>query len=237
MNLTWEASSPLTLIILMGALSLLPFVAVCFTCFVKIQVVFALLRIGLGAQQVPSSIVTTTLAFLLSAMIMLPVIQDMKHESVQLSGEFLAERTSLNPKLTIEKFQKLISVLSVPLEQFLLKHSQMRERLFFYGLSHQQGVAEVEAEVEKFARQRFSDEDLISLTAAFLLSELQKGFLFGLLLFLPFLVIDLVVSSILVGMGMGMMSPATLALPLKLLVFIYCDSWFLITKALVKSYQ
>jgi type III secretion protein R len=125
----------------------------------------------------------------------------------------------------IETILSTLTAGAEPLQDFLRTHSHPRERQFF---------ARSRQSAEQADAQR--KEDLFSLIPAFLISELQEAFTIGFLLFLPFLVIDLVVANILIGLGMSMMSPVTISLPIKLLLFVLCDGWFLLSKGLVLGY-
>ena len=254
------AANPLVLFVLMGTMAVLPFCVVALSSFVKIQVVLGLLRIGLGAQQIPSGFVGTTLAFLLSCSIMAPLLSEIQRNLAPQQKAFL-ELKSSDTKLLLKLINHAADSVTAPLETFLRKQSKLRERVFFasvwgeasesagaddreaevFGLGPilclRPGVQSEEAKEMTFAFCRLHGENLLSLSSAFLLSELQSAFTFGLLLFLPFLIVDLVVSNLLVGMGMSMVSPSSISLPLKIFLFVSTDSWFHIARGLILSYR
>ena len=118
--------------------------------------------------------------------------------------------------------------LKEPLKQFLLKHTHSKERILFFGLAKKMRTPEQEADL--------TDKDLIVIVPAFVISELKEAFEIGFLIFVPFIVIDMVVSNILLAMGMMMLSPVTISLPFKLLLFILIDGWYLLARGLVLGY-
>lgn len=203
--------SPLWFGAVLIGFSLLPFLALSVTSFLKLSIVFAILRNALGAGQIPSQALGALLAFVLSAFIMAPTGQKM----------FAAITESKSPKVgsTVEDLLQLGSTTIPPLEQFLKSNTREREREFFRSLRGEQ-----------------EEESLLTLIPAFVISEVHQAFAIGFIIFLPFLVVDLVVANVLIGLGMMMVSPVSISLPFKLVLFVLCDGWFLLTQSLIRSY-
>jgi type III secretion protein R len=219
-------SRPLTMILVMAALSLVPFVLLMTTCFVKIAVVLSILRSAIGTPQVPPTQVITGLALILTLYVMAP------------TGERMYD--AVKPVLNLGAGGDLISGLSIdalvqasdrakePLRVFLLKHTDRRDRATFHGLALRMRTAAERASI--------TDQDLMVIVPAFVTSELRRAFEIGFLLFIPFLVLDLVISNLLLALGMHMLTPTTVSLPFKLLLFVLCDGWHLVARGLVESY-
>jgi type III secretion protein R len=219
-------NQPLTLLIMLGALSLAPFVLIMVTSFVKISVVLSILRNAMGTQQVPPTQVINGLAIILTIYIMYPVIMEMK----EATAPMLDERTGrpLLSDATSDLAKQAAVSAKEPLRKFLLKHVHAKDRVLFYGLAKRMRTPEQQADL--------TDKDLIVIVPAFVISELKEAFQIGFLIFIPFIVIDMVVSNILLAMGMQMLSPVTISLPFKLLLFILIDGWYLIARGLVMGY-
>jgi len=214
---TFTPGSALVVVI---ALAIAPFFAVMVTSFTKIVVTLSLLRNALGLQQVPPNIVLNGLALVLSLYVMYPVGQRME-AAVQQSHQthVMGSTTSMLDTANVAK---------EPLRDFLIKHSDPNERAFF--LKTAQRVADPDRALD------MSDRDFVVITPAFVVKELSLAFQIGFLIFLPFLVIDLVISNILLAMGMMMLSPTTISLPFKLLLFVLVDGWVKLAHGLVLSY-
>jgi len=208
------ASALLTVIFL----ALAPFVAVMVTSFTKIIVVLSLLRNALGVQQIPPNLVLNGLAMLLTIYVMYPVGQKMYNVIVE---------TDIEVQSTEELFQ-VASVAREPLRQFLIKHSDEPQREFFHATIARMGDDNDEVTV--------LSDDFIVLVPAFTISELTEAFQIGFLIYLPFIVVDLVVSNILMALGMMMLSPTLISLPFKLLLFVIVDGWSKLAHGLVTSY-
>lgn len=198
-------------------IALAPFFAVMVTSFTKIVVVLSLIRNALGLQQVPPNIVLNGLALILSLYVMYPTMQKM----AAASGETAV------PAQTDQLF-KAVDRSKEPLRAFLLQHSDPAERVFFQRT--QQKVA------ERNGTTAARETDFIVIVPAFVVKELTVAFQIGFFVFLPFLVIDMVISNILLALGMMMLSPTTISLPLKLLLFVLVDGWVKISHGLVLSY-
>ena len=197
------------------------------TSFVKFSVVFAILRSALGLQQVPPPAVTTGLALVLTVYVMAPVgsrptqaIQPLLQES---SGQDVVSPGGA--QMVLERGRR---GRASPCAAFLFKHAHAQERAAFHQMALRMGPPSW--------KESLKDNDLLVLMPAFTVSELTEAFMIGFLIFLPFLVIDLVVSNILLAMGMHMLSPITISMPFKLLLFVLVDGWDLLVRGLVQGY-
>lgn len=219
-----QIANPVVLVIVLGALALAPFVLMMLTSFVKISVVLSILRNALGTQQVPPNPVITGLAFVLTIFIMVPVARQMYDAAgVQNTRDIFSEASV---KSLFDASQKA----KEPLRRFLSKHSHAQDRTLFLELATQlnrSGSAPA-VTVDK--------EDFQVLIPSFVTSQLKEAFQIGFIVFVPFIVIDMVVANILLAMGMQMLSPSVISLPFKLLLFVLVDGWFLIVRGLVLSY-
>jgi type III secretion protein R len=218
--------TPGSALVVVVALAIAPFFAVMVTSFTKIVVTLSLLRNALGLQQVPPNIVLNGLALVLTLYVMYPVGQRMQDAIVadqvmqaQQGGSVLGSTTTMVNAVTAAK---------EPLRDFLLKHSDERERRFFLRTAVRVGDPQ--------RAQAMTDRDFVVVIPSFVVRELSAAFQIGFLIFLPFLVIDLVISNILLAMGMMMLSPTTISLPFKLLLFVLVDGWVKLAHGLVLSY-
>ncbi len=216
-------TNPLMLVVMLALLALLPFVLVMVTSFVKIAVVLSLLRTAIGVQQVPPNQVITGLAIILSIYVMAPVGTDIYAEVRPFVEE--AEKGKV---YTLSDYEKLGKKALQPLKTFLVKHTDEQERGLLYELAFELRTPEQRAEL--------SDMDALVLVPAFILTELKEAFIIGFILFVPFIVVDLVIANILLSLGMHMLSPTTVSLPFKLLLFVLVDGWFLVIKGLILGY-
>lgn len=199
-------------------LGLLAFVVVTTTAFMKISVVLFLVRNALGAQQVPPSIVIYGAALILTVFISAPMIEQV---SQRLNDPQLQYRTFDDFKSAFIRGQE-------PLREHLNRFTSIQERQFF--------MSATERVWPENMRHRTSIDDLSILVPAFLISELKRAFEIGFLLYLPFITIDLVVTTILMAMGMSMVSPTVISIPFKLFLFIAIDGWSRLMHGLVLSY-
>jgi type III secretion protein R len=210
----------------MTALSLLPFVLLLMTSFVRIAVVLSILKSALGTPQIPPTQVVTGLALLLTIYVMAPTGERMYRAMEPALGRAGgAEILSVD---TIETLWAATEKAREPLREFLLKHATGKDRMLFHGLALRMRAPE--------ERARIADRDFLVVVPAFLTSELRRAFEVGFLLFLPFLVVDMVISNLLLALGMHMLSPTTVSLPFKLLLFVLADGWQLVIRGLVESY-
>lgn len=210
--------SPSSALLTVIFLALAPFVAVMVTSFTKMVVVLSLLRNALGVQNVPPNLVLNGLALVLTLYVMYPVGSDMM-ERVADRGDIAGSTASLMGAADASK---------EPLREFLVEHSAQREREFFHVTIRRMVGAERAGSI--------SARDFIVIVPAFTISELTSAFQIGFLIFLPFIVIDLVISNILMAMGMMMLSPTIVSLPFKLLLFVLIDGWTKLAHGLVLSY-
>ena len=211
--------SPFTLILIIGAIGIMPFVIVMATSFAKLVIVFSLIRNALGIQQIPPNTALNGLALILTVYIMMPVVIA-SYEIV------MKEDLRLDDK---ESVVKVFKEASEPYRDFLHKHSDPREREFFMATAYNLWGHE--------HMEQMKEDNLLILMPSFTVSELTTAFEIGFLIYLPFIVIDLIVSNILLAMGMMMVSPMTISLPFKLLLFVFLDGWTYLIHGLVVSYQ
>lgn len=222
---TWGAN-PLTTLVMLSLLSLLPFLLMMSSSFVKFSVVFSILRSALGLQQVPPPAVTMGLALIMSLYVMSPVAAKVYDASeglfTQSTGQDVVSAGGAQTIL------RLVEKARDPVREFLARHAHARERGLFHQMALRMGPPRW--------KETMKDDDLLVLIPAFTVSELKEAFMIGFLIFLPFLVIDMVVSNILLAMGMHMLSPVTISMPFKLLLFVLIDGWGLLVRGLLQGY-
>lgn len=221
------AARPLILVGALGALSLLPFVIIMVTSFVKISVVLSIVRSALGTQQMPPTQVITGLAIILTVYIMAPV----GLQIYKAAEDSIAQRrpgASLMSAETVDLIFEAVGKAKDPMRGFLMQHSHLKDRAMFYTMAKRLRQPEDRAGV--------GPEDFLVIIPSFVISELKEAFQIGFIIFVPFLVIDMVVANILMALGMQMLSPTTISLPFKLLLFVVIDGWYLITKGLITGY-
>jgi type III secretion protein R len=219
--------SPAFIIVTVVGLSLAPFVAVMVTSFTKIVVVLSLLRNALGTQQVPPNVVINGLAIILSLYVMYPVILD----SYAAINQRAAATGEQHEKADAGQLIDLAMSGKEPLRAFLIKHSSDGERAFFLHTARQL-LPEGSTQAATIAA-----DDFIVVVPAFTVTELTAAFQIGFLVFLPFLVVDMIVSNILLALGMQMLSPTTVSLPFKLMLFVFIDGWAKLVHGLVLTYK
>lgn len=220
------SSRPLVMILVMAALSLVPFALLMTTCFVKVAVVLSILRSAIGTPQVPPSQVVTGLALILTMYVMAPTGERMYAAVKPVLG--LAAGAELASGQTIDALGQAADRAKEPLRAFLIKHADRRDRATFHGMALRMRTPAERASI--------TDQDLMVIVPAFVTSELRRAFEIGFLLFLPFLVVDMVISNLLLALGMHMLTPTTVSLPFKLLLFVLADGWHLVARGLVESY-
>lgn len=213
-----ESSNTIDLIILITILSLAPSILVMMTCFTRIIISFSLLRNALGVQQTPPNQVMIGLALFLTLFIMSPVINKMN--DVAYVPYKNGEMTSV----------EAVKAASVPLKEWMLKNTSNDSMNFFLELSGDEASVETE---EEFIEQ----VSFTTVVPAFILSEIKIGFEIGFLLYIPFLIIDIVVSTVLMSMGMMMLPPTTISIPFKILLFVLADGWTLLAGSLVNGFN
>ncbi len=213
---------PFLMIVALGALAVLPFAAMMVTSFTKVIVVLSLVRNALGLQQVPPGIVLNGLAMVLSFYVMYPV-------GIAAYKAGMAQLPEASQGVPVSSLVAAVDHAKEPLKAFLLKHSRPQEREFFNGSA--------EVVMGKEVASTLVETDFVVLIPAFVSTELTEAFEMGFLLFLPFLVIDLLVASALLALGMQMMSPTMVSLPFKLLLLVWLDGWTRLLHALVLTYR
>jgi type III secretion protein R len=209
--------TPASALVTVIVLALAPFVAVMVTSFTKIIVVLSLLRNALGLQQVPPNVVLNGLAIVLSVYVMFPVALKIGERVGPMEGIGGSTKSLLS---AVDKGKE-------PLRDFLVKHSNPRERNFF--------LRTAQKSLDPAQAAQVTERDFIIVLPAFTVRELSTAFQIGFLIFLPFLVIDLVVSNILMAMGMQMLTPTTVSLPFKLLLFVLVDGWVKLSHGVVSA--
>jgi len=209
-------ANPVSLLLLLAGMSVLPFLLVTFTSFTKISVVLSLTRSALGTQQAPPTMVLTGLAAVLSLLVMSPVAEAM----------VARVRNERLPAVPGPELLHVVRSAAEPLRAFLVSHGNPELRSELAALSRElHGGAEV------------SETDLAVVAPAFVLSELKQAFQIGFLIFLPFLVVDMVVANVLLALGMQSLSPSQVSLPFKVLLFVAVDGWALLARSLVQGYR
>lgn len=199
------------ILILMTLLGLLPVMLMMMTCFTRFIIVLAILRQALGLQQSPPNKILTGIALALTLLVMRPVWTTIYQDAVV---------PFQNDEITLKQaFGKA----EVPLKHFMLAQTSNK------AMSQMMSIADVSGDPK--------EQDLTVVTPAYLLSELKTAFQIGFMIYIPFLVIDLIVASILMAMGMMMLSPLIVSLPFKLMLFVLCDGWTLIVGTLTSSVQ
>lgn len=215
-----DASQPLEIIILLTLIALLPSMLIMMTCFARIVIVLGFLRSAMQTQNTPPNIVLTGLALFLTIFIMAPVFSEINE---------IAYQPYANEEITTEE---ALERASVPLKKFMLKQTTNDDLQFFVDLS--------KTEVPEGGMTDEYKENELSLTViipSFMIGELKRAFQMGFMIFLPFLIIDIVVGSTLMSMGMMMLPPAMISMPFKILVFVLADGWNLMIGSIVSSYN
>ncbi len=217
-----QLSTPLRLLALLTVLSLVPSIVLMTTCFPRIIIVFSFLRRAMGTQDLPPSQIMIGLALFLTAAVMAPTWQRIYQEALS---------PYMEGKLTEEQaFEQAV----LPLKSFMLEKTLRKDLRLFVELSrYEEQMAKTGSAA---AEESVMALPLKVIMPAFLISELKVSFQMGFVLYLPFLIIDLVVSTTLISMGMLVLPPFMISFPLKVLVFVLVDGWNLIVEQLVKSF-
>ena len=212
--------NPLYFIVGMALLGLAPCFLMMVTSYVKIVVVTSLVRNALGVQQVPPAMVMNGLAIILSLFIMAPMM---------MSTMDIAEKLQISAEPSPKEVIGIVDKLSPPLRKFLSDNTEDGVLRAFMSTAKRIWPKEQHDQISK--------DNMLILVPAFTISELTKAFQVGFLLYLPFIAIDLIISNILLAMGMMMVSPMTISLPFKLLLFVTLDGWLKISQGLLLSYK
>lgn len=209
---TTGSTEPVKLFVLMTVLTLIPTILILTTSFTRIIMVLSFVRNALGTQQTPPNQVLLGIALFLSFFIMQPTYSEVN-------------KTAIQPLMKDEITQsEAITLAEKPIKDFMLKQTREKDLELFIKNSNQKKVDKPE------------DLGMHIVTPAFLISELRTAFSIGFLIFIPFLIIDMAVSSILMSMGMFMLSPVMISLPFKLLLFVLVDGWYLVVETLVRGF-
>lgn len=213
------AGNPLAMMAMLAVMSLVPFAVLMLTSFSKIAVVLSFARTAMGTQQAPPTIVLTGLAAVLTAHIMSPVMERMydagqaAYQEVESGAQILSAATRVTD----------------PLRAFLVKHGSAEERALFVDLARELRPPEEATQVQ--------ETDLFVVIPAFVITELKEAFQIGFLIFLPFLVLDMVIANVLLALGMQTLSPSQVSLPFKILLFVAVDGWSLLARGLILGYR
>jgi len=203
-------------LVVLTVLSIAPGLLITTTCFTRFIISFSFLRSGLGLQSTPSNLIVISLSLFMTYFVMAPIFEQSWKEGV---------KPLLDNQITQEQaFERTVE----PLKKFMLQHIRDKDINLFEQFIIVEGEAPAETE-------EFIEPELRTIVPAFLLSELRRGFEIGFLILLPFLVIDLVVSTVTMSMGMMMLPPTVVSLPFKVLFFILIDGWNLLVGELLKS--
>jgi type III secretion protein R len=213
------AGSPLSMMGMLALMSLLPFAVLMLTSFSKIAVVLSLARSAMGTQQAPPTIVLTGLAAVLTGHIMAPVMERMYDV-----GQAVYQDVGSGAQIL-----SAAGRVTEPLRTFLVKHGSPEERARFLDLARELRPPEEAAAVH--------EDDLFVVIPAFVITELTEAFQIGFLVFLPFLVLDMVIANILLALGMQSLSPSQVSLPFKILLFVAVDGWALLARGLILGYR
>ncbi|MYL62437.1 flagellar type III secretion system pore protein FliP [Bacillus hwajinpoensis] len=211
-NATEDVSVTIQLILLLTVLSLAPAILVLMTCFTRIVVVLSFVRSALATQSMPPNQVLIGLALFLTFFVMSPVLSEINSEALQ---------PYLNEEIGQEE---ALDAAELPIKEFMAGHTREKDLALFYKY----------AELEK--PESVEDIRLTALVPAFAISELKTAFQIGFIIFIPFLIIDMVVASTLMAMGMMMLPPVMISLPFKILLFVLVDGWYLVVESLLLSF-
>jgi len=211
------ADRPAEMLVVLGALALAPVAAVMLTSFLKMVVVLGIARSALGAPQIPPSSAVTGFALALTVLVMSPVADDA-----------ISAAQRVPARAGVQGTVDVVQAAAEPVRSFLARFARADDREAFLDLARRGRVPELRSQV--------SATDFAVLVPSFVVSELRRAFTTGFLVFLPFLVVDLLVANVLLALGLSQMSPTTVALPFKLLLFVAVDGWKLLARGLVLGY-
>ncbi|MDY7577156.1 type III secretion system export apparatus subunit SctR [Herbaspirillum sp. RTI4] len=212
---------PIALLGIVLLLGLAPFAAIMVTSYTKLVIVFGLLRSALGVPQVPPNMVLNAIAIILSVYVMAPIGMS--------ANQVLQQSGMLNRSLTTRDLLAVADAVKNPMHEFLMHHTTQHERQFF--------LKSAQSLWPKAQAAQLSQDDFIVVVPAFTVSEITKAFQIGFVLYMMFVVVDLIVGTVLLMLGMSMISPTTVSVPFKLLLFVSLDGWSRLIHALVLSYR
>ncbi|GAA0495685.1 flagellar type III secretion system pore protein FliP [Salinibacillus aidingensis] len=207
-----SVSTSVKLLLLLTVLALAPSILILMTSFARIIIVLSFVRTSLATQQMPPNQILIALALFLTFFIMAPTFQEVNEEALQ---------PLFNEEITIDE---AYDQASMPMKEFMAKHTRQKDMALFMDYTQME------------APETLEDVPLTTLIPAFAISELKTAFQMGFMIFVPFLIIDMAVASILMSMGMMMLPPVMISLPFKILLFVLVDGWYLITHSLLESF-
>ena len=210
-------------ILMITVLSLAPSILVMMTSFIRIVVVFSITRSALATQSTPPNMVLISLALFLTFFVMAPVFEQSWEQGIKPMYDEKIEITE-----GIEKAAQ-------PLKEFMLRNTREKDLLLFSDLAKSDTVSQTQSEGNNASELK--DVPMKVAVPAFMISELRRAFEIGFLIFIPFLIIDMVIASVLMSMGMMMLPPTVLALPFKLIFFVLIDGWYMLAGSLVRSFS
>lgn len=209
-------------------MSLLPFIIMILTSFLKIVIVLSLLRNALGVQQAPPNQIINGVAFMLSLFIMYPTALKMYDAAQKVVTETKTPDSILSPQSS-QYIIEIANQAKEPLRDFLKKNSTVKHHALFYRIAYRV--------LPENYRPTIKPDDFMILVPSFITSQLKEAFEIGVLIYIPFFVIDLVTSNVLLAMGMMMLSPVTISMPLKLFLLVMLDGWTLLIDGLVSTFR
>lgn len=216
MDINGNSADALEILALLTVISLLPSILIMMTSFTRIIIVLSLLKNALGLQQTPPNQVLVGIALFLTLFIMSPVIEDINAEAYE---------PYKNEQITQQEF---FDKAAVPLKEFMLKQTGKDELQMFMDMSRNEEIKN---------NRNIQELPLVIVVPSFITSELRRAFIIGFLLYIPFLIIDMIVSSVLMSMGMMMLPPVMISMPFKLLMFVVVDGWSLLFKTLITTFN
>ncbi|WP_110112819.1 flagellar type III secretion system pore protein FliP [Bacillus sp. CGMCC 1.16541] len=207
-----NVSTSIKLLLLLTVLSLAPGILILMTCFTRIVIVLSFVRTSLGTQQMPPNQVIIGLSLFLTFFIMAPTFSQVNEQALQ---------PLFNNQIDLEEaYEKA----ALPVKEFMSNHTRQKDLALFLGYAQMEKPKSIE------------DIPLTALVPAFAISEIKTAFQIGFMIFIPFLVIDMIVASVLMSMGMMMLPPVMISLPFKILLFVLVDGWNLVIKSLLLSF-
>lgn len=225
---TIKRPSLLTQAAVLTLFSLLPFIVMILSAFLKIVIVLSLLRSALGVQQAPPNQIINGVALMLSMFVMYPTAIAMYDESLKAVSQLQAPE-SLISEDSSTYILTIVSAAREPLREFLKKNSSVKHHALFYRMAYKV--------LPEDHRPNLKPDDFIILVPSYITSQLKDAFEIGVLIYIPFFVIDIVTSNILLAMGMMMLSPVTISMPLKLFLLVMLDGWTLLVEGLVSTFR
>ena len=214
--------------VVLSMLALLPFVVMILTSFMKIVIVLSLLRSALGVQQAPPNQIINGVAFMLSMYVMYPTALKM-YDASQDAINAASQQEELLSAKSSAYFLAIADKAKEPLKEFLKRNSSTDHQALFYRMAYRVVPPEY--------RPTLNPDDFIIIIPAYITSQLKDAFQIGVLIYIPFFVIDLTTSNILLAMGMMMLSPVTISMPLKLFLLVMLDGWTLLVEGLVSTFR